>query len=81
MRFTPLTSDEVEVLHEVRASGSLVLEPEARSFAHAQSLTNKGLLRRVAVRGVATSTFLLSGEGIALARRPGDGRTKASTSQ
>lgn len=70
MRATLLTSDEVEVLQEVRASGSLVLQPEARSFAHAQSLTDKGLLRRVVMRGVPTSTFLLSGEGIALAGRP-----------
>jgi len=73
MRLTPLTSDEIEVLREVRDFGSLVLRPEARSFDHAQSLTYKGLLRRVSLRGVVTSTFLLSGEGIALAGRPRDG--------
>jgi hypothetical protein len=75
MRSTPLTSDEVEVLQDVRKIGSLVLQPEARSFAHAKSLTDRGLLRCVTLRGVSTSTFLLSGEGIAFARC-GSGDTK-----
>ncbi len=67
---TSLTSDECSVLREVRDNGSLVLLPEARSFAHAESLQRKGLLRAVTMRGVATSTFLLSGDGHAIAGRP-----------
>jgi len=70
MSLTSLTSDEHSILREIRDAGSLALLPEARSFAHAESLRQKGLLRAVTMRGVASSTFLLSGDGIALAGRP-----------
>lgn len=69
MPLAPLTSDEVEILREVRDTGQLVLAPEARSFAHAEDLTRKGLLRAVTLRGVPHWTFLLSGEGIAIIGR------------
>nr|WP_295105725.1 hypothetical protein [uncultured Caulobacter sp.] len=68
---TSLTSDEHSLLREIRNAGSVVLHPEARSFADAESLTRKGLARAVTIRGVASSTFLLSGDGFALAGRLG----------
>lgn len=65
-----LSADERSILREIRDAGSLVLLPETRSFAHAESLTRKGLARAVSIRGVRSSTFLLSGEGYAVAGKP-----------
>lgn len=70
MSLMSLTADERATLIEIRDAGSLVLLPEARSFASAESLTRKGLARTVSLRGVKTSTFLLSGEGHAAAGKP-----------
>lgn len=68
-----LNSEEQSLLRDIRDNGSVSLTPETRSFEDAERLLAKGLVRAVRTRGVPTSTYLLSGAGVAAAAWPPPG--------